>query len=180
MFDCWFNSEYGTPGSPLLLRPCAAARATETRLHLCPSVHPDCPLLAVGLPLCFLAFSKAHSPQRKGHTHTPPWQNAWTGWHDPLCVSPVASSPAFPVLLITDATTHVDTEAGCGTGNGGSLEQYDLETSSQRISVGLTAAGIRKNGTLKSALSAALQKKSFFFFGSSIVSTGNRAYERES
>lgn len=82
------------------------------------------------------------------------------------------------MLLITHATTHDDTQAGCGTGNGGSLEQHDLETSSRWISVGLTAAGIRKDGTLKSALSAALHKKSFFFFGSSIVSTGNRAYAR--
>lgn len=66
----------------------------------------------------FRAFHKPTHPKGKAtHTHwahSPPKQNAWTGWHDPTCYTS-HPSPMFPVLLITHTTTHGDTHAGCGT-----------------------------------------------------------------
>lgn len=114
------NSEYVTPGLPLLIHSCAAARTmwTCSPPHLCPSMPPpSAPSSMLACHHIFPAFQKPTHPKGKAtHTHwarNPPQQNAWTGWHDPTYYTS-HPSPTFPVLLITHTTTHGDTCAGAG------------------------------------------------------------------
>lgn len=128
------------------------------------------PFLTVNLSLCLPAFSKAYSPQRKGHTqsastHThPDTAKRMSGLTWPCVFHQSTPSPVFPVLLITHATTHDDTHAGCGSGSGGSLEPHDRGTTADGF---LPASGSRyqeRRSLEVMCLSSAALKKTFFFF----------------
>lgn len=108
-----------------------------------------------------------HTQSANTHTHAhthPATAKRMSGLTWPRVFHQSTPSPVFPVLLITHATTHDDTHAGCGSGSGGSLELHDRGTTADGF---LPASGSRyqeRRSLEVTFLSSAAQKRDFFFF----------------